>query len=388
MSTPAAVTSTLVAVLTPPGSAAIATLALRGPAAWDVLAGLFRPRGSTKTWPPPGADAGQIYLGRFGLDAPGAPADDIVLSVHQTSPEPWLELHAHGGVEVVRWLVESLQARGAVICTWQQLQTSTGTTTLQAAALKALTQAPTARTAAILLDQYHGALARALNAVLLALDNGDSASANSMLASLTRYSRLGCHLTTPWRVAVLGAPNVGKSSLVNALAGFQRSIVTATPGTTRDVVSTQLAIDAWPVELLDTAGIRDAPTGLEQAGIVLANEAARQADLCLWLVDAADEHVPCTPSVPAARVVINKIDLPAAWDLGLLPDAVRVSARTGAGLAQLCDAISSWLVPDPPLSGSAVPFSAPVAEVLEKIHEALVSANPDAARQILTGLLQ
>jgi tRNA modification GTPase len=67
---------------------------------------------------------------------------------------------------------------------------------------------------------------------------------------------LGRHLTRPWRVVVAGAPNVGKSSLINALAGFTRTVVTAVPGTTRDVVATAAAIDGWPVELIDTAGLR------------------------------------------------------------------------------------------------------------------------------------
>ena len=104
---------------------------------------------------------------------------------------------------------------------------------------------------------------------------------------LARYAPLGRRLTAPWRVVVAGPPNVGKSSLVNALAGYQRSIVAPTPGTTRDVVTTRLAIDGWPVELADTAGVREATDALETQGVRLAREATAAADLCLWVLDAS-----------------------------------------------------------------------------------------------------
>src|SRR5205823_6640829 len=80
--------------------------------------------------------------------------------------------------------------------------------------------------------------------------------------------------------------NVGKSSLINALAGYQRSIVAPTPGTTRDVVRVPVALDGWPVELLDTAGLRGDAPALEAAGIEQAREQAASADLCVWVLDA------------------------------------------------------------------------------------------------------
>ena len=75
------------------------------------------------------------------------------------------------------------------------------------------------------------------------------------------------HLDRPWRVVIAGAPNVGKSSLVNALAGFARSLVSPTAGTTRDVVTTRIALDGWPIELCDTAGQRESADAVESAGI-------------------------------------------------------------------------------------------------------------------------
>src|SRR5262249_21504979 len=154
----------------------------------------------------------------------------------RAGPVPWLELHCHGGREVVRLFLELLEARGVRACSWQELDRLTADDPLQAQAAAALASALTSRTASILLDQQQGAFRRAAEAVRAALQRGERDEACPLVAELERHTSLGRRLTAPWRVAVAGAPNVGKSSLVNALAGYQRSIVSAVPGTTRDVV--------------------------------------------------------------------------------------------------------------------------------------------------------
>src|SRR5439155_19937570 len=171
-------------------------------------------------------------------------------------------------------------------------------------------------TAAIVLDQYHGAFARAVAESRAALERNDPGAAGWLLDQIARYGPVGRHLASPWRVAILGAPNVGKSSLANLLAGYQRSVVSPVPGTTRDVVTSVIAVDGWPVELVDTAGWRDAVESLERQGIGLARAAAAAADLCLWILGAA--ALPAWPdgALPAPHFVVNKSGLPAVWDLG------------------------------------------------------------------------
>jgi tRNA modification GTPase len=342
-------TRTYLACLTPPGTAAIATLALRGPLAWTLVRDLAQRK------LPEEPEPGRFWLTRLGNAAPGE-ADEVLVAVKQFAPEPSVELHCHGGREVVRFLEELLAARGVEVLTWQEFELASTGDPLRAAALVVLANAPTVRTAAIALDQYTGAFARAAQTIAMALRLGDIANADRLLEELDRYSGIGRHLNAPWRVVIAGAPNVGKSSLVNALAGYQRSVVSPIPGTTRDVVTTLLALDGWPVEVADTAGWRAADAPLEQEGIARAGQAMASADLCLWLVDASAPPIWPEANLGGVRVVINKIDLPPVWTLDGV-DAVGVSAQTGAGLLDLCQAIATWLVPAIPPPGAAVPFT-------------------------------
>jgi tRNA modification GTPase len=357
--------TTLVACLTPPGRAAIATLGIRGPRAWEIIRELFRTSTKSKKLPEK-PDSNHIWLGRISENS--TVADQVVVTVQRTTPVPCVEVHCHGGTEAVRWLMEILEKQGCQVCTWHELEQATSTDPWKTAATLELVQASTIRTAAILLDQYHGAFERALAEIQAALAKDDLEETTRLLEALARYATVGRHLTTPWKVAVIGPPNVGKSSLVNALAGFQRSIVAPTPGTTRDVVTILIAVDGWPVELIDTAGLRHETESLEGQGIGLARKAAAKADLCLWLLDASGP--PIWPGRELAenqqiKVIVNKIDLPAAWDVERF-SGLRISALTGAGLPELIEAMDGWLVPNPPMPGAAVPFTPELGAFVEE----------------------
>ena len=371
--------STYAACLTPPGQGAVATLVVEGPRAWQVMRPLFRTRNGSE--PPVDLPAGSILIGRLGIEV----ADEVVLTVKRVGPSQRLELHCHGGRANVCCLLDLLAARGLRVLPWQEFLQRTDSDPLHAAAFIALAQAPTVRIAAILLDQLNGAFNAAHDAILRALDRDAIDMATAKLEMLAHRVRLGRRLTTPWRVAVAGPPNVGKSSLMNALAGYQRSIVSPTPGTTRDVVTTRLAIDGWPVELADTAGMRDGPDALERQGVRKGQKTAQAADLCLWLLDASTPPVWPGAEVGAVRFVVNKMDLPRVWDIAAA-DAVRVSAHTLQGLPELCTALSGWLVADPPPPLAAVPFTERLCDGVESAYCFLMQGRKDAARDALDPL--
>lgn len=370
-------TPTWIACLTPPGQAALATLGLKGPRAWEALRTVFRPRAGGEL--PSAPVAGRFWLGQLGDEI----SDEVVVAVKRAEPMPWLEVHGHGGREVVRFLLDLFRDRGLQICEWDDFLRITSENPLRAAAEIALTQATTVRTAAILLDQLNGALGKAFAEILAALDRGDKPTAAEGLSKLVRYAEVGQRLTSPWRVAVAGAPNVGKSSLVNSLAGYQRSIVATTPGTTRDVVTTRIALDGWSIELADTAGLRMEAEELEEQGILRARVATASADLCLWVLDASAPPVWPDEDIGTMQYVINKTDLPSVWNLGEGRDGVQVSAQTGEGIAELCERMVNRLIPDPPPFGAAVPFSSRLCEGIAEAQRVLTAGDVKTTRPMV-----
>ena len=178
-------------------------------------------------------------------------------------------------------------------------------------------------------------------------------------------------------MAIAGPPNVGKSSLLNALVGFERSIVFDQPGTTRDLVSIATAIDGWPIELIDTAGLRTGAEKLEAAGIERAQRQIREADLVIWVREVGRGETGPEPPTDAVRV-LNKIDL---IDAGSRvaggpkeqsgQPLLLTSTTTGEGIVELAVEIVRRLVGDPPAPGDAVPFAAEQEWGIRAGHEAV-----------------
>jgi tRNA modification GTPase len=170
-----------------------------------------------------------------------------------------------------------------------------------------------------------------------------------LLAALLRDARQGRLLTEGLSVVIAGAPNAGKSTLLNRLAGYDAAIVTDVPGTTRDLLRERLDIDGLPLHIIDTAGLRDSDDPIEREGIRRATDAMGRADRVLFLVDAAAD--PGARSFAAQRerlpagvpvtLVFNKIDraaakLPASLlAAGALPEWLVISALTGEGIDAL-----------------------------------------------------
>ncbi len=372
---------TAVSLLTAPGAAAIAVVEVRGPQAYALAKQLFTPAGKPLPEQP---EIGCFWFGTLGKD-------EVLLSV--TEPDA-VEVHCHGGPRVVRWVVEQFTANGAeertplgssrvprLTCSG-----SLGWTRGAAEGFELLQRAPTLRTASILLDQLNGAFAAEVRRILVLLES-DPASALLPLRLFAHTGRtVGRHLIEPWKVVIAGPPNVGKSSLVNALAGYQRAVVSDVAGTTRDAVGVRVAFDGWPVELVDTAGLRDAE-GLEAEGIERAKRVLGEADLVLWVLDATAD-VPVWPSaqeVSGGRrlfYAVNKCDRESGWDIALAAgsDPTLVSAATGHGLDALVADVCRRLVPDVPSSGAAVPFTPRLIGLVDTAHRTLTAGLHAAAQ--------
>ena len=314
------------AVLTPPGTGAIAVIAVSGPDAWTLLLRHFRPAGK------PLAESPTLHAVRLGTLGDGV-GDEVVVAVTQVAPAVTVEVHRHGGPQVVRMLCELLDSEGCVRTEWWQLTRDDG---FDAAVLPLLAAAPTVRNAAILLDQYHGAFRDAVRLPGVNLER------------LRRLAPVGAHLVTPWDVVLVGAPNGGKSSLMNAMAGYQRSVVTPIAGTTRDAVRVELAIDGVAVRLTDTAGLRDTSDALEAEGVRRAMGLMACADLVVYVIDGTD---PAPVPEGVAFAVWNKADLVAAP-----PGLLAVSATTGQGVRELLSRVVATLEPTQPSPGEAVPY--------------------------------
>jgi tRNA modification GTPase len=165
------------------------------------------------------------------------------------------------------------------------------------------------------------------------------------LSGVLEAARQGSLLREGVQIVLVGRPNVGKSSLLNRLAGEELAIVTDIPGTTRDVIRTTISLNGIPAHVLDTAGLRDAADPVEQAGISRTWAAVEQADLILVLMDARvgeesaeTDILSRLPGTLPRLKVMNKADLVLPDVLGQ-GDALRVSARTGLGMAGLQQAL-------------------------------------------------
>ncbi len=339
-----------ICVLTPEGRGAVSVIRLWGPRALAITDSVFRPeRGDRLSASAPGCPR----LGRVGRGL-----GDEVVAVVLEGDTPEVEIHCHGGPAAVGLVVEALVAAGA-----EKRQPVTWVRHVSRSAVAAeaevdLSRAPTVRSAEILLDQAQGALEREARR-LSALANDDPRRTIEELEVLIQRSEVGLRLVSGWRVVLAGRPNVGKSRLLNALAGYDRAIVDPTPGTTRDVVTIRTALDGWSVDLSDTAGLRAADDPLEASGVALARAHQAKADLVLLVLDRAapltEADVALMQGIGPALTVANKADLPAAWER-VAPEVVTISAQRGDGIPTLASAIARRLVPEPPPPGAGVPF--------------------------------
>lgn len=359
------VQSATATLLTPPGRGALAVVGVAGRGALETVDRLFAARGGDRVVDRPD---GSIAYGTW------IPTGEAVVVVRHAADR--LEVHGHGGLAAPGAVIDSLTAAGCERGQWSDWLAD-GTTAREA--LEILPRATAPKPAMILTRQAAGALDRSLASLERLWRGGHRHEAGVAASRLLAAARVGKRLVEPWRVVLVGRVNAGKSSLMNAILGHARSIVSPHAGTTRDLVTATAVLGGWSVELIDTAGAREeSTTAVERAGMLRAEQVASDADLAVRVV-AADEFQDTADGLGTDLVVLSKADLAPALRP---PGIVRTSTVTGEGLDAVIEAIVARLVPEeraaPLLLTDAVPFT---GRQVEAIARYVVDSSLDFPRR-------
>ena len=387
-----------VSLVTAPGEGGIGIIALWGAGAEEVLAEVFVGTKRQAHDVRPGSIAhGTVRRGGEVLD------EVIVARLEPPEPRlpgPFYEVNCHGGAAAVRAVLRWLEEAGARQVPWREMspaaQAGAGPldpAAIRASALAALPQAATQLAATMLLHQAAGALAGAVGELARLLADEQTDAAAAALDALLQRAPLGRALLRPSRVALAGPPNVGKSTLLNALLEEERVIVHEQPGTTRDVVAETVSLRGVPFELFDSAGLRDSEDELEQAAVARTARLVAQADVVLLLFDAREGPASVASLLPVlrqdARLVLvgNKADLLAAPlpGGGAVSALLYVSARLKTNIAAVESALLAPYADsmEAVRQGCATPFEEESEAALRRVRAALAERGPQAALELL-----
>ncbi len=357
---------TIAAISTPFGEGALAVIRLTGPRAVAVADAIFLSKKKAAELPARVQQFGKITDGAHTID-------DVLLSVHRApasyTGEDVVEIHCHGGILVTRRVLDAVLAhgaRGAEPGEFTQRAFLNGKMDLtQAEAVMDLIRAQTDLALRAATEQLEGRLGEKIRGIrekLLDLlahaeafidfpdedidpDTGAALLQNldlvrEQIAALLRTADQGKILREGVRTVICGEPNVGKSSLLNVLLGYERAIVNEIPGTTRDTIEEVINLRGIPLRLVDTAGLRESDDAVEREGMARTLKNIARADLVLRVADASAEFRRGDAEARREILILNKADLGehASW-LGV--DAVRVSCKTNAGFDALADTIFS-----------------------------------------------
>jgi len=364
---------TIVAIATPPGRGGIGVVRLSGAEARAIASGMLRLSHAL--------EPGRALFGELIEPATGERIDEVVVTFfakpHSYTADDVVEISAHGSPVVLRHVLEAATQAGARLAEPGEFTMRAflnGRIDLtQAEAVRDLIESQTLYQAKVAAQQLDGALSKRLQPVkkrlvdlIAVMEAGiDFAEDDvSVLPSDEIRQRLnaiqqpleqlrasfayGKIVHEGFTLAIVGRPNVGKSSLFNRLVEHERAIVTATPGTTRDLVTETVALGGIPVKLIDTAGIRQAHDEAESIGIRKSYEALSEANLVLVVLDctqpvsAEDRELLSACANRKALAVANKADLNGAQPISLDDfRTFRTSALTGDGIDQLRQEILS-----------------------------------------------
>ncbi len=371
--------TTIVALSTPRGRGALAVIRLSGPNAIAIA----RQMGG-----PDEFESRRAMLTKLRRPKGDEILDQALLTYfvapHSLTGENVVEISCHGSPAVVRSIIDTTLELGAVLAgpgefTLRAL--SNGKINLaQAEAIRDLIAAQTDAAVKQASRQMDGELSTALGPfkeklveVIVVLESAlefveddlpaprvnelenELAAVSAGIEKLARSYSAGRLIQEGIKVAIIGCPNVGKSSLFNSLVERERAIVTDIPGTTRDTLSETIDLEGIPVVLTDTAGVRETTDGIETLGIERTHQAIGDSDLVLVVLDGSSEPGPSdrdllNKTASARRLVVkNKSDLASFHSSSCCleaPQTINVSARTGEGLSALRAAILSSLSSD------------------------------------------
>jgi tRNA modification GTPase len=374
--------------LTSAAPAAIAVIEVVGPESERIVQSCWRPnQGSSELL---------LNRTRFGYSQNEQSTVGESIVVCKTG-EQRIELHCHGGSMAAEQIIDEFIRHGAIEQSLSDRIAAAVVDEIAQEAIEDLGKAVTLRSTSILLDQMRGSLRKEFDQVEALVTKRCFSEAIGMLNSLKERYKYGSHLVKPWRVVLAGPPNAGKSSLLNRLLGYTRAIVHEQAGTTRDLLAERSSLEGWPIELIDSAGIRShdqASDDIELTGIERTLESLAMADCTLLLTDPVSGWTATHADVlkrssGSVILVLTKVDLvsqPARWEkdsfVARIKEAdsalrigsvVETSSLTGEGLPSLMDAIVAILVPSDVNPGVGVPFRERHLSWIEKRLNALSS---------------
>ena len=362
--------STIVALSTPPGRGAIAVVRLSGPDALSITKQLAVDSDNVK--------ARRATLSKISLPGTEETLDEVLITFFKApdsaTGEDVIEISCHGSPVIVREILDLTVSMGARLAAPGEFTlralTNRKINLVQAEAIRDLIAAQTEAAVKQAARQIGGELSHTItsleekliscivvleSALEFVEDDLPAAELGSIKATLTSVQKgvgdladsysSGRLLQSGIKVAIIGSPNVGKSSLFNRLVSRDRAIVTDVPGTTRDTLSETIDLEGVPVFLTDTAGLRETTDTIESLGIERTQRAIVDADLILEVIDATDAvgaQVNRDQHTSSIRL-LNKCDLAIADRFLGEKDSVRISALTGEGIESLRTAILAFL---------------------------------------------
>lgn len=411
---------TIAAVATGGGVSAIGIIRISGDRAIDIAADVFRPKSGRSVRELPDR---KLYIGDL-TDREGRIIDSCLITVSRApntyTGEDTAEFQCHGSPTVLSECLLSLFSAGA-------RQAKPGEFTkraflngrmdlTQAEAVADIIEAETAEAAVNAAGQLSGAVSRRTDKVYDALrelsahfhavidypdediDEFDmmayfkvlEEAENELDALLRTFSR-GRIMKDGILTAIIGRPNVGKSSLLNALLGFDRAIVTDIPGTTRDVIEEKIRLGRAVLRLSDTAGLRQTDDEVERLGVERSEKTAESAQLVIAVFDGSQpiseediRVINILKKAPRGIAVINKSDLPPAFDKTVFSGqtAKQVSAKTGDGLESLCEEIEELFSEGSTVPAGEILTNARQAEAVERALSSVREAKNAAAEGV------